>query len=127
MLDFLLRLGNQTADVPSERVKADRHIPLKLISADPTVSTILTGMTFSVDMPDRVDTGTALAIPAAGKAVVFATPFQIVPNVQITILNPVAGDVIAFPAQPTTTGFTVQITNAGVGVARNINWLAKGY
>ncbi|BBE50909.1 hypothetical protein OYT1_ch1352 [Ferriphaselus amnicola] len=113
--------------VPGQYIARRFRFRVKLISADPTVSTILTGMTFSVDMPDRVDTGTALAVPAAGKAVVFATPFQIVPNVQITILNPVAGDVIAFPAQPTTTGFTVQITNAGVGVARNINWLAKGY
>lgn len=100
---------------------------VRLDSTDVSVSTILSGLSFAVDMPDRVDTGTALAVPAGGKPVVFATPFQIVPNVQITILNPQAGDVIAFPAQPTTTGFTVQITNAGVGVARNINWLAKAY
>lgn len=113
--------------VPGQYVARRFRFRVRLDSTDPSVSTILSGMSFSVDMPDRVDTGTALAVPAAGKAVVFATPFQIVPNVQITILNPVAGDVIAFPAQPTTIGFTVQITNAGVGVARNINWLAKGY
>ena len=113
--------------VPGQYVARRFRFRVKLDSNDPSVSTILSGMSFTVDMPDRVDTGTALAIPAAGKAIVFATPFQIVPNVQITILNPQAGDVIAFPAQPTTTGFTVQITNAGVGVARNINWLAKGY
>lgn len=98
-----------------------------LTSGDTTVSAIIHGLLFSVDVPDRVNTGTAIAAPAAGLAVAFTTPFHVAPNVQITILNPLAGDVIAFPVQPTTTGFTVQITNGGFGVARNINWLAKAY
>jgi hypothetical protein len=103
------------------------RIRAALTSGDPTVTAVMRGLLFSVDVPDRVGTGTAVAVLATGLAVAFTTPFHVAPNVQITILNPQAGDVIAFPVQPTVSGFTVQITNGGAGVARSINWLAKAY
>lgn len=113
--------------VPGQYVARKFRFRVKLMTSDPTVSTILSGFKFTVDVPDRIDTGTNIAAPAGGIAVTFATPFHAVPNVQVTILNPQANDVIAFPVQPTVSGFTVQITNGGAGVARNINWMAKGY
>jgi hypothetical protein len=59
--------------------------------------------------------------------VTFPLAFQTVPNVQVTIANESAADVITFPVAVSNTGFTVKITNGGVGVLRNIHWLASGY
>lgn len=100
---------------------------LVLASYDITNTPVVTQFKFTVDMPDRRERGTNVAIAAGGTAVTFATPFQVVPNVQVTILNSAAGDQITFTAGPATTGFTVKILNGGVGVARNINWLAEAY
>ena len=97
-----------------------------LSSLDPTVTAILDTMSFTVDMPDRIEKGTAVAVPAGGSTVTYVAPFQVAPNVQITILNAQQGDDVVLTGQ-TVNGFTVQITNAGVGVARNINWLSQSY
>ena len=77
-------------------------------------------------MPDRNERGANVAILAAGSAITYATPFQVAPSVQIAIVNPTAGDQIFLTPQ-STAGFTVQIKNAGTGVARTINWLSQGY
>ena len=94
-----------------------------------TVSSIIAALdafAFTVDMPDRVDKGTNLSVVAGGQAVAYGTAFQVAPNVQVTIINATAGDDIVLTAQATG-GFTIQVKNGGVGVARVINWLAQGY
>jgi hypothetical protein len=112
--------------VPGQYLARRFRFRVKLMSADPSVSTVLDNLRVIVDVPDRVDSAASLAAPAAGVAVAFATPFHVPPAVQITILDPAAGDVITFPVQPTVNGFTVRITNAGAGVARTLSWTAKG-
>lgn len=98
-----------------------------LTSSDGQLTPSLSSFTWTVDVPDRAERGTSTAIAAGGTAVTFTKSFQAVPNVQVTILNAVAGDDVFFNAGPSTTGFTVQVKNAGAGVARNINWLSQGY
>jgi hypothetical protein len=97
-----------------------------LTSNDPAITPVLSGMTVSVDVPDRVDTGNGIAIAAAGSSVTYATPFHATPNVQITILSAQQGD-DPIVTGSTANGFNIQIINAGVGVARTINWVAQGY
>lgn len=103
-----------------------------LVSADPSVAGVLTDFTFAVDVPDRVDTGTNIAVPAAGLAIAFTAPFNggpggaTVPNLLITIHGAQAGDQVVTSGR-TLAGFTVQVTNSGVGVARTIDWQAQGY
>ena len=77
-------------------------------------------------MPDRLETGTGVSILAGGTSVVYAVPFQITPNVQITINGATAGD-DAILTSESETGFTIQVKNGGSGVARSINWIAQGY
>jgi hypothetical protein len=91
-----------------------------------TIMGVINGMKFTVDMPDRIERGTAVSCAAGGLAVAYAIPFQIVPNMQVTINAAVAGDDIVLTVQ-TVNGCTIQIVNGGVGVARNINWMAQGY
>lgn len=98
-----------------------------LSSSDAQLTPSLSSFTWTVDVPDRAERGTNAAILAGGSAVSFTKSFQAVPNVQVTILNAVAGDDVFFTAGPSTNGFTVQVKNAGTGVARNINWFAQGY
>lgn len=92
---------------------------------------IVQGMTFSVDVPDRIDNFNLTTL-AGGSTVSYTAPFNGGPGglanplVQITIVNATAGDDVVLTAQ-TTSGFTVQVFNGGVGVARQINVLAQGY
>ena len=97
-----------------------------LSSSDTSIIAALDAFTFTVDMPDRVEQGTNFAVPSGGASVVYATPFQIAPNVQITILNASPGDDIVLTAA-TKTGFTIQIVNGGSGVARSINHTSQAY
>lgn len=102
-----------------------------LTSSDPQVTALLSGLTFTVDMPDRIDTGT-VSVPAGGAAVTYGSPFnggangQATPGVQVTIVNAQPGDDVVLTAQAKT-GFTVQILNGGAGVIRTINWTSQGY
>ncbi|HLN23833.1 MAG TPA: phage tail protein [Patescibacteria group bacterium] len=111
-----------------------------LSSADPQVIPILTGLSFLVDVPDRDDWFTGLAVPAAGVPVLYASGLQgnpaapfnggpgssTVPNIQITIVNAQQGD-DAILSNQSTSGFTVQVLNGGIGVARTVNIVAQGY
>jgi len=111
-----------------------------LESADPSVVPSLSGFTYLVDMPDRVDSFTALSVPAAGLQINFtaglsgnpAAAFiggpngKAVPNVLVTVLNGNAGDVPVISGL-TSSGFFVQVFNNGSAVARTVNIIAQGY
>jgi hypothetical protein len=94
--------------------------PLQLVTAE------LISLSFTLDVPDRTDTGTAVSVPSGGLTVTYTTPFNAVPNVQVTILSASQGD-DAIVTSATASGFHVQIYNGGSGVARSINWVAQGY
>ena len=113
---------------------------LVLQSNDPTIYAYATAFTVTIDVPDRVDTITNLALAAAGTAIVFTpngasapAPFNggpngsSVPHVSVTILNGQPSDQLVFLAGPTLSGVTLQILNGGVGVARNVNVDIQGY
>ena len=103
-----------------------------LASVDPLVIALLTGFSFAVDVPDRLDSFAATAVPAAGTSVVYVVPFNggpgnsPLPNVQITIAGASPGDDVILSGQ-TKAGFAIQVVNGGVGVARTVNITAQGY
>lgn len=97
-----------------------------LESSEADVTAILSQMITTVDMPDRFESGTNVALLDVGSTITFATPFQQIPNVQVTLVNGVAGDLVVL-SPPTRDDFTVQVLNGGSGVVRNINWLAQGF
>lgn len=102
-----------------------------LTSSDPQVTAILSGLTFMVDVPDRMAEGT-VQVPAGGMSVLYSPAFNggvngnPVPLPQVTILGAQAGDDVILSAQ-TLSGFTVQVVNGGSGVLRNINYKSQGY
>ncbi|WP_322880312.1 TipJ family phage tail tip protein [Pandoraea sputorum] len=104
-----------------------------LKSSDPTIKPVVDHFSFTVDMPDRLDTGTNVQVIASGLNVVFRTPFNAGPNdeplphIQVTLLSAQLGDQVVV-SSPTLAGFSVQVLNAtGAPVTRYINWSAQGY
>ena len=112
--------------VPGTFVARKFKLRAVLLSYDASVRAVLDQFAFTVDMPDRSERGTSVAVPSGGTTVTFARPFQITPNTQITVVNASAGDDVLLTAQ-SANGFTVQVLNGGVGVARTINWISQAY
>lgn len=101
-----------------------------LTSADPLITAVLSGMSFKIDMPDRVDNGTNVSVPPGGAIITFVTPFHNAnparPNIQVSVLNAQQNDTVSI-TNPGNTGFSIQILNGGAGVPRTIDWTAQGY
>lgn len=105
---------------------------ITLSAWDDQTMALMTAFALIVDMPDRAASASSLAIPAAGRNVIYASPFaggpdgSSVPALQITVQNAQAGDVTLITAE-SLSGFSIQITNGGAGVARSIHYTAEGY
>ena len=98
-----------------------------LTSTSPTVTAVLDTLVFSVDVPDRIEIGTGVTIPVTGYSVTYAKPFQVAPNVQITIVASQNGD-DAVLTNETAEGFDIVVTDVNDDpIERTINWLAQGY
>ncbi|KAB0509694.1 host specificity protein J [Pseudomonas moorei] len=82
----------------------------------------------TIDMPDRIESGNDLAVPALGLTITYAPPFKANPAVSLTAQGLSPGDYLDVSAK-TATGFTVFIRNSS-GVAqsgRSIDYISKGY
>jgi predicted phage tail protein len=87
----------------------------------------ITALSVTVDVPDRVEGDDNVAVPSGGLAITYANEFFAVPAVAISAENMATGDYYTITAK-TTAGFTIQFKNsAGTGVARTMDWIAKGY
>jgi predicted phage tail protein/sulfur carrier protein ThiS len=99
---------------------------LKLATTIPTNVPQVSSFAVAVDMPDRAERGQGVAIDASGTYIGFATPYMVPPIVRTTIIGATSGDTEKI-TNITTSGFTMQILNAGSGVARTIDWQSVGY
>jgi predicted phage tail protein len=99
---------------------------LILTSPDPDVTPRVSALAVTVDMPDRVEWAKGATVPDTGLDVTYTTPFKAVPSVAVTIEGGSAGDNIELTAEDET-GFSLMIKNGGVGVERQVNWIAQGY
>lgn len=111
----------------SPGVYVAKHFKARVLlsSSNSTVAAVLSDFVFSVDVPDRSESG-SLTTATGGTSVSYTIPYNVAPQVQVTISGATAGDEV-FLTSETTTGFSVQIKNAGTGVARTINWFAQSY
>lgn len=98
---------------------------LVLTTNNPKVSPMVEGFNWTVDMPDRIESGT-VDLDAGGNDVTYSRPFQVIPDPQITIYNAATGDEI-FLTSKTASGFHAQVKNAGSGVAKTIHHMEKAY
>jgi hypothetical protein len=86
----------------------------------------VTQFVVSVDMPDRAERAKNVSIDAAGTAITFGQEYMTPPIVRATINDAVSGDTYK-TTSVAETGFTIQILNGGVGVARSVDWQSVGY
>lgn len=122
---------------------------VQIATSDASVTMLLSDLVFTVDVPDRTDTGT-LVTEAGKNAITYSTPYNggvgsdTTPRAHITIVGQQAGD-YAIISDESKTGFAVQVRNGdyygytwdesadsyelieGVGVNRTINWITQGY
>ena len=116
---------------------------MDMTTQNPQVRAILSQFMFSVDVPDRTDHYTNVALLAGGSTITFSTDAQrlagsgtaafnggnagaVLPGVQVTILNAQTGDDVIVTSL-SLSHVTVQVTNLGIGVIRNVNIVAQGY
>ncbi|CUR82666.1 hypothetical protein ACOTCA_00845 [Achromobacter xylosoxidans] len=104
------------------------RVRLVLQTDDPMIVPFVRHFSWTIDVPDLVQTGTGVIVPSAGLRITYPKTFHAKPNLQVTTLDAVDGDraVIQQVTDPLL-GFNVQIFNNSTPVERVINWLAQGY
>lgn len=91
--------------------------------SSPTVS----ALSVTIDMPDRVTSGSNLASGAGSYAVTFSPAFKATPAIGIAAQNLQQGDFYEI-ASKSATGFTITFKNSGgTAVNRTFDYVAKGY
>lgn len=104
---------------------------LVLQTSDSNITVMVTGFSFAVDVPNRIDNYAAIATSATTGQVtqVFTKPFNGgpggLPHILYAVQNEQAGDVVTFTTTLSQVTFT--ITNGGNPVARTLNVTAQGY
>jgi predicted phage tail protein len=102
------------------------RLVLKSLSED--ITPVVSACTVVIDMPDRDESGSVSDTGTSGYyTVTFNEPFRVAPNVVVTVNNLQSGDVLNGPANVTTSGFDIKVTNGGADVARSIYWQARSY
>lgn len=100
---------------------------LLLRSFDRNVTPLVSGLSVQIDMPDRVAAAEDVVVPDTGLDVTFAPGFRAAPAVVATVQDGATGDYAEITAK-SATGFSVIVRNAAAaGVARTVDWVAKGY
>lgn len=138
--------GEWVATASGTRVERFFQPGLVLITNAENTDAVGTKFSWFVDVPDRLDSYTNLAVPDTGLPITFypggfdavpgsgtATPFNggpngaLVPHIQRAIVEATNGDEVKI-TDLTLTGCTVWVVNAGVNVTRDgVNILALGY
>ncbi len=105
-----------------------RYFDVRLIleTQDPQIVPFVQQFTWSIDVPDLIQRGEGLAVPALGIDVEYPKRFHAVPNVQVTLLNAQADDQVVLTSS-TEDGFHLQVKSGATPVARDVNWIAQGY
>jgi len=81
----------------------------------------------SIDVPDRIESGDDVLIPPEGLTIKFAAGFYKRPAIGVTAENLANGERVIV-SDKSRTGFRVQVVDAaGQGVARTVDWIAKGF
>ena len=99
----------------------------RLLTTNPMATPLVDELMVTLDMPDRVTSGSNAASAVAGDSITFSSAFYATPVISITPNNLQTGDYVVVSGK-SRSGFTVQFKNsAGVGVSRSYDWVARGF
>jgi len=99
-----------------------------MTSSDLSSTPVVSALTVTVDMPDRIFSGNDISSGAGTKTVTFTNPFKSVNYaVGITADNMATGDFFEISSK-TINGFNVVFKNSsGTAVSREFDFIAKGF
>jgi hypothetical protein len=87
----------------------------------------VTGLSVTVDMPDRTEAGEDIASGAGAYAVTYVLPFMVPPALGITAQDMATGDYYSITGK-TAAGFSITFRNAaGTAISRTFDYFARGY
>lgn len=90
-------------------------------------SIIIKSLVVTVDMPDRSVQANGLTSSALGTTITYEKGFKALPAISITAKNMNTGDYYRITSE-LVTGFTIRFFDStGTGIARNYDYIAKGY
>lgn len=100
---------------------------LLLRSLQPNVTPLVSVLSVTIDMPDRVEADNDLVVPVTGLRVDFAPAFKALDGLSIVAQDLATGDYYEVTAKDET-GFFIQFFNSvGGGVERTFDYVAAGY
>ena len=111
--------------IPGQYVARKFWPRLVLQSQDGHTTPLVTGFSWTVDMPDRLDSYEVDCL-AIGVTLTFTQPFQAAPKVGASIINAEAGDQLII-GTPTAAAVALQVLNGGSGAHRTLHVFPKGY
>lgn len=94
--------------------------------SDLTYQCVLSEFTIEVDVDDFIQRGTATTSAISTTTVTFAEEFNVVPTVNVTILNQQNGDYYVI-GTITSSGFPLDVYNGVLRVIRDTSYTATGY
>jgi predicted phage tail protein len=106
-----------------------RATEYKLILTTETIAVRpeVTELTVTIDMDDRVESGSTASSGASDTTITFSPAYKATPEVAITVKDGATGDYIDLVSK-TTSSFVFSIRNSSAArVSRNVDWIAKGY
>lgn len=100
---------------------------VRMTTTDTQASPVVSEVSVTVDMPDRVVSGSDISSGAGAYAVTFSPAFKIVPAIGISATDLATGDYYEISSK-TASGFTITFKNSGgSAVDRTFDYVAKGY
>jgi hypothetical protein len=101
---------------------------MRLTSLDGVSTPVITALSVTVDMPDRIFSGNDITSGTGTYSVAFTLPFYSANYaVGITAQGMATGDFFELTSK-TTSGFSVAFKNSsGTGISKTFDYIAKGY
>ncbi len=102
------------------------EVRLVLETDEPLIVPFVEHFTWIIDVPDLLQSGESVTIPAEGLRITYAKTFHAVPNVQIATFDAVNGDRYVL-TDSDETGFNIRLYNGTTPKTGLINWISQGY
>ena len=100
---------------------------LKMTSIDGSATPVVTALSVTLDMEDRIESGNNIVSGTGTKSVTYTQAYLTVPALGFAVQDNASGDNYTI-TNKTSTGFDVAFTNSGgSGVSRTFDYIAKGY